>query len=218
LLPQKELSMPKNYSENYYRDKLVALSPSVDNLRLMVGAARQAFNRSSLAELEEINRLQDILTLDLDEFFEEVELVQAEKANADNPYLKKLYGLLGHLEHMADEIKKMSEPIQRKIKESTLIADQDYFHVNDLFTHAKGLLRGLADLFHAENKALKQYLRGDANQLLETCFKAETEHETIMSHSFGHPHAFAIYLEILQRFKLMLNHLINLIKVMDEKA
>jgi Na+/phosphate symporter len=210
--------MKTDYSETYYRAKLAALSASVDHIRLMVGAARQAFNRSSLAELEEIDRLQEIITLDLDEFFEEVELAQAEKAQADNPYLKKLYGVLGHLEHMADEIKKMAEPIRRKIKESTLIADRDYFHVNDLFTHVKGLLRGLADLFHAENKALKTYLLGDADQLLETCFKAATEHETTMSHSFGHPHAFAIYLEMLQKFKLLLNHLINLIKVMDEKV
>lgn len=209
--------MKTDYSETYYRARLAALSPTVDNIRLMVGAMRQGFNRSSLADLEEVNRLQDIITLDLDEFFEEVELAQAEKANADNFYLKKLYQILGHLEHMADEIKKMSEPIRRKIKESTLISDKDYFHVNDLFTHVKGLLRGLADLFHAENKALKKYLRGDADQLLATCFAAATEHETTMTHSFGHPHAFAIYLEMLERFKLFLNHLINLIKVMDEK-
>jgi Na+/phosphate symporter len=209
--------MKEEYSGNYYRAKLAALSPTVDNIRLMTGAARQAFNRSSLAELEEISRLQEIITLDLDEFFEEVELTQAEKANADKPYLKKLYGLLGHLEHMADEIKQMAEPIRRKIQESTLMADKDFFHVNDLFTHVKGLLRGLADLFHAENMALKKYLLGDADQLLETCFKAATDHETTMTHSFGHPHAFAIYMEMLQKFKLLLNHLINLIKVMEEK-
>jgi Na+/phosphate symporter len=210
--------MKTDYSETYYRAKLEALPPTVDNIRLMCGAARQAFNRSSLAELEEINRLQDIITLDLDEVFEEVELAQAEKANADNPYLKKLYGVLGHLEHIADEMKKMAEPIRRKIKESALIADQDYFHVNDLFTHVKGLLRGLADLLASENPPLKRYLLAEADQLLEQCFKAATEHETTMSHSFGHPHAFAIYLEMLQIFKLILNHLINLIKVMDEQA
>jgi Na+/phosphate symporter len=209
--------MKTEYSEKYYRSQLAALSPSVDNLRLMCGAARQAFNRSSLAELEEIKRLQDDITLDLDEFFEEVELAQAEKGNEGNPFLKKIYGILGHLEHIGDELNKIAEPIQRKIKESTLIADRDYFHVNDLFTHVKGLLRGLADLFHAENPPLKRYLLGETDNLLEHCFKAATEHETTMSHSFGHPHAFAIYLEMLEKFKLMLNHLINIVKIMDEK-
>lgn len=209
--------MKSDYSEKNYRTTLEALSPTVDNIRLVIGATRQAFNRSSLAELEESKRLQDIITLDLDEFFEEVELAQAEKANEGNPYLQKLYGVLGHLEHIADEMKRMGEPIQRKIKESTLIADQDYFHVNDLFTHAKGLLRGLADLFHAENPPLKRYLVGEADHMLEHCFKSATEHETTMSHSFGHPHAFAIYLEMLEKFKLILNHLKSIVQVMDEK-
>lgn len=210
--------MKADYSEKDYRARLAALSPTVDNERLMIGSARQAFNRSNLTELEEIKRLQDIITLDLDEFFEEVELAQSEKANAANPYLQKVYGVLGHLEHIADEVKQMGEPIRRKIKESALIADKDYFHVNDLFTHLKGLLRGLADLFHAENKPLKKYLLAEANNLIEGCFKAATEHETTMSHSFGHPHAFAIYLEMLEKFKFMLNHLINIVEIMDEKA
>ncbi len=183
----------------------------------MVGATRQAFNRSSLAELAEIKRLQEIITLDLDEFFEEIEITQAEPANAGNFYLKKLYGILGHLEHIADEVKRLGEPIQRKIKEASLIADKDYFHVNDLFTHVKGLLRGLADLFHAENPPLKRYLLAEADQLLEHCFKAATDHETTMTHSFGHPHAFAIYLEIVEKFKLILNHLKNIIMIMDER-
>jgi Na+/phosphate symporter len=209
--------MKSDYSNRYYRTTLAALSLTVDNLRLMLGAARQAFNRSSLAEIEEMKRLQDIITLDLDEFFEEVELAQAEPANDGNPYLKKLYGILGHLEHIGDEFKQMAEPIQRKIKEASMVSDKDFFHLNDLFTHVKGLLRGLADLFHAENQPLKRYLLTEGNNMIEGCFKAATEHETTMSHSFGHPHAFAIYLELLKKFKLILNHLINIIKIMDER-
>ena len=119
--------MKKTYSDTYYHTALADLAASVDNLRLMIGAARQAFNRSSLAELEEILRLQDIVTLDLDEYFEEIELAQSEPANAGNAYLKKLYGLLGHLEHSADEIKQMTEPIRRKIKEATSFPRQRLF-------------------------------------------------------------------------------------------
>jgi Na+/phosphate symporter len=213
----KEFDMKSEYSEKYYLTKLAALSPTVDNLRLMLGAARQAFNRSSLAELEEIKRLQDIITLDLDEFFEEVELAQAEKTNDGNPYLKKLYGVLGHLEHIGDELKQMAEPIERKIRQATMIGDQDFFHVNDLFTHVKGLLRGLADLFHAENQPLKKYLLAEANNMLECCFKAGAEHERRMTYTFGQPHAFAIYLAMLEKNKLILNHLISIVKIMDEQ-
>jgi Na+/phosphate symporter len=209
--------MKKEYAKKYYQDTLEAIAPSLDNIRLMLGATRQAFNRSSLAELEEVKRLQDIITLDLDEWFEEIEIAQAEPANTDNFYLKQLYGILGHVEHIADEIKRLSEPIQRKIRESTLIADKDFFHINDLYTHVKGLLRGLADLFHADNPPMRRYLLNEADEILQQCFTAATEHETIMSHSFGHPHAFAIYLEMVERFKFVLNHLKNIVKAMDEK-
>jgi Na+/phosphate symporter len=209
--------MKKEYAKKYYHDTLLALSPTVDNIRLMIGSIRHAFNRSNLAELEEVYRLQDIITLDLDELFEEIELAQAEPANAGNIYLRKLSGILGQLEHIADEMKRLGEPIQRKIRESTLIADKDFFHVNDLFTHIKGLLRGLADLFHAENPPLKRYLLGEADHLLEHCFTAATDHANTMTYSFGHPHAFAIYLEMLEKFKLILNHLKNIVKIMEEK-
>jgi Na+/phosphate symporter len=218
ILSPKEVHMKTEYSEKYYRAKLASISPSVDNIRLMIGTIRQAFNRSSLAQLEEVKRLQDIITLDLDEFFEEIEIAQAEPDNADNFYLKKLYGIIGQLEHIADEIKQMGEPIQRKIKEATLIADNDYFHVNDLFTHIKGLLRGLVDLFHAENPPLKKYLLAEANNMMEGVYKSVAEHERRMTHTFGQPHAFAIYFAIVEKSKFIFNHLISIVQIMDEKA
>ena len=49
-----------------FLDQLKALCPTVDNLRLMLGAARHAFNRHSLAKLEEIARLKDEITFALD--------------------------------------------------------------------------------------------------------------------------------------------------------
>jgi len=53
ILPLKEVNMKTEYSDKYYRTTLAALSPIVDNNRQMVGATRHAFNRSSLAALEE---------------------------------------------------------------------------------------------------------------------------------------------------------------------
>lgn len=209
--------MQKDYGKSYYRTTLAALSPAVDQLRRLTGTIRHAFNRSSMAELAEADRLQDVITLDLDEYFEEVEAAQAVAAHNGNPYLKKISGILGHLEHIGDELKKMGAPIARKIKASTLVSDKDYFHLNDLFTHTIGLLRGLADLFHAENKPLKRYLLTEASNLIEGCFQAEVEHDLQMVQSFGQPQAFAIYLELLERFKKILNHLTDIVKIVDEK-
>jgi len=210
--------MQKDPAKTYYRTTLASLSSTVDNLRRMCGAVRHAFNRSSLAELEEVERFQDKIVLDLDDFFTEVESAQAESSNGRQPYLKKLHRVLGHLEHMGDIMSKMSEPIQRKIKEATMVSDRDFFHLNDLFVRTMGLMRGLADLFHAENPPLKRYLVAEANNQIEGCFQAETEHETVMTQSFGQPHAFAIYLDLLGKIKLILNHMIDIVRIMDERV
>lgn len=209
--------MASSYDKKYYLKKLAALSPTVDNIRLMLAALRRAFNRSDLTELEVLPKIQDTITLDLDDFFDDVEVAQAQPGEEQNPYLIKLQGILGHLEHIANEFKLMTEPIERKIKGSIIIPDKDFFHVNDLFIHVKGLLRGLADLFHTINPPLRRYLLSQAEHIQEHCFQAATEHETTMTHSFGHPQSFAVYFEIMDRFKRILRHLTELIKIMIKK-
>jgi Na+/phosphate symporter len=209
--------MTKAYDKTYYLTKLAALSPTVDNIRLVLAALRRAFNRSDLSELAVLPKILDTITLDLDEFFEDVEIAQTKPGQQENPYLVKLTGILGHLEHIANEFKLLAEPIERKIKGSIIIPDKDFFHINDLFIHVKGLLRGLADLFHAVNPPLRRYLLGQAEHIREHCFQAATAHETTMTHSFGHPQSFAVYFEIMDRFKKVLHHMTELIKIMIRK-
>ena len=205
------------YDKKYYLSKLAALSPTVDNIRLMLAALRRAFNRTDLSELEVLPKIQDTITLDLDDFFEEVEVAQSQPGQEQNPHLIRLHGILGHLEHIANEFKLLAEPIERKIQGGIIIPDKDFFHINDLFIHVKGLLRGLADLFHAVNPPLRRYLLAQAEHIQERCFQAATAHETTMTHSFGHPQSFAVYFEIMDRFKRILRHLTELVKIMIKK-
>ena len=65
--------MAEELKKEAFLNQLKALCPTVDNLRLMLGAARHAFNRHSLAKLEEIARLKDDITFALDPIFEQVE-------------------------------------------------------------------------------------------------------------------------------------------------
>jgi len=204
--------------KSYFLAKLAALSPIIDNIRKMIAALRRAFNRSDLTELEVLPQLQENITLDLDELFEEVEQAQASQGQADNVYLQRLLGIFGHLEHIADEAKHLADPIARKIKGSIIIPDQDFFHMNDLFIHVFGLLRGLADLCHAVNPPLRRYLLGEVEHIKAHCFQAATAHETTMTHSFGHPQAFALYFEIMDRFKRILDHLAATVQLLSKKS
>lgn len=209
--------MTNQYDRSYFLRKLAALSPTVDNIRKLIATLRRAFNRSDVDELEALPKLLDTITLDLDEFFEEVELAQAEPGQAENLHLQRLREILGHLEHIANELKLMAEPIDRKIKHAVIIPDKDFFHINDLFIHVFGMLRGLADLFHAVNPPLRRYLLGEAEHIKEHCFQAATDHETTMTQSFGHPQAFGIYFEIMDRFKRILDRLTAVVRLISKK-
>lgn len=190
------------------------LCPIVDNMRLMLGASRHAFNRHSAAELEEVARLQDIITLDLDLIFEEVELALEKTPEVDKPFWLQLQGVLTHLEIIGANIVALEGPIRKKIRSNVMLADQDVMHVNDLFSHQMGFMRSLVDIFTLNDPLLKKYLQQESERLIAECYAAATEHETRMMDSFGQPQAWSVYLTLLEHTRIILHHLIDIIKLM----
>jgi len=181
-------------------------------MRLMLGAARHAFNRHSLAELEKIAQLQETFTLDIDPFFEQVEAGLKKASEADKPELLKFQEVLSHLEFMADKISGLAEPIRRKGNHGAILSDNDFFHINDLFSQQTGFMRALVDIFQYNDAALKAYVVHESQNLRDTCFGDEVEHETRMMDSPGQPDAWSIYLAILDNFRDILGHLITMVK------
>ena len=181
----------------------------------MLGEARHAFNRHSLAKLAEIARLKDDLTYDLDPFFEQVEAAQAKPAAADDPYLQKLQGILSHLEFMGNRIAGLAEPIRRKGNQGVILSDEDFFHVNDLFSRQMGFMRALVDIFLYNDVSLKAYVLKESQNLRDTCFKEEVSHESRMMDSPGQHNAWAVYLAILERFQEILGHLVDIVQILD---
>ena len=197
-----------------FLDQLKALCPIVDNLRLMLGAARHAFNRHSLAKLEEIARLKDDITFDIDPIFEQLEGGIKKSSEVDKPYLLKLQGVLSHLELMADKIAGLSEPIRRKGNHGAILSDKDFFHINDLFSQQMGFMRALVDIFHYDDVSLKAYLLYEGQKLKDSCFLDEVEHGTLMTDSLGQPDAWSIYLDILDHSREILGHLMDILKIL----
>ncbi len=206
--------MAEELRKKAFRDQLKALCPTVDNMRLMLGAARHAFNRHSQGELEEIARLQDTITLDLDPVFEQVEMGLEKGPEADKPYLLKLQGILSHLELMADKIAGLADPIRRKGNHGAILSDKDFFHINDLFSQQTGFMRALVDIFQQDDASLKAYVLNESQKFRDSCFQDEVEHETRMMDSPGQPDAWSIYLAILDHFREILGHLIDMVKIL----
>ena len=198
-----------------FLDQLKALCPTVDNLRLMLGAARHAFNRHSLAKLEEIARLKDEITFALDPIFEQLEGGLGKRSEVDKPYLLKLQGIVTHLELMANKIAGLSEPIRRKGNHGAILSDKDFFHINDLFSQQMGFMRALVDIFHYDDASLKAYLLFEGQKLRDSCFLNSVEHGSRMTDSLGQPDAWSIYLDILDHSREILGHLMDILKILD---
>ena len=206
--------MAEELKKKAFLGQLKALSPTVDNLRLMLGAARHAFNRHSLAKLEEMARLQDEVTFALDPVFEQVEAGLRKSSETDKPYLLKLQGIITHLELMADKIAGLAEPIRRKGNHGAILSDRDFFHINDLFSQQMGFMRALVDIFHYDDVSLKAYLQYESQKLKDTCFLNKMEHGSQMTESLGQPDAWSIYLDILEHSREILGHLMDILKIL----
>ncbi len=198
--------MEKHFTAETFRKQLKALCPLVDQVRLMLGAARHAFNRHSQVQLAEMARLQKTIILDLDPLFEEVEAGLAQTPAADQSHLLQLKGILSHLELMAHTVAGLAEPIRRKGNHGAILSDKDFFHLNDSFSRLMGLMRALVDILLHDDPSLKAYALRECQSLRDTCFGEETEHETRMMDSPGQPDAWSIYLEILDSFREILAH------------
>lgn len=208
--------MATDLKKEAFLEQLQALCPVVDQIRVMLGEARHAFNRHSLAKLAEIDRLKDDIIFVLDPFFEQVEAAQGKSAAADDPYLQKLQGVLSHLEFMANRVAGLAEPIRRKGNQGAILSDKDFFQVNDLFSQQMGFLRALVDIFLYGDASLKAYVLKESQCVRDTCFQEEVTHETGMMDSPGPHNAWSVYLAILDRFREILGHLVDIVKILDE--
>jgi len=194
--------------------QLKDLVATVENLRRMLGAARHAFNRHSLAKLEEMAQLRDDIILDLDPWFEQVdaELKKAPAASRDN--LLKIKEILTGLEVMADAIARLADPIRRKSNHGAIFGDKEFFQINDLFAQFAGLLRALVDLFLYQDASLKVYVHQECQKMKSLCFAEENDHATQMMDSPGQHGAWSIHLDMLDRFREAMKNLVMIVDLL----
>jgi len=207
--------MAEAASEKNFRSHIKALCPLVDHIRLMIAAARHAFNRHSRDQLEEMARLQKTFTLDIDPFFEKVEQGLKKCSAADRPDLLKLQKILTHLELMADKVAGLSEPLRYKANHGAILSDQDVFAVNNLFAQLTGLMRTLVDIFQVDDASLKAYMVQECQKITDGWFHSETDHEARMMDTPGQPDAWSVYLAILETSRAIAGHLVDIVKSLD---
>jgi Na+/phosphate symporter len=197
---------------------LDTLSPVIENLRRMLGAARHAFNRNSLDDLEEPTRLREVTSQEIKATLKQLESAAAEKSEAERGPLVRIHEMLNHLQLICENIAALGEPVRKKIIDKLLFTDKAFFDVNYIFTHQAGLMRSLLDFLKTGNQVLRRYLEEEGQNLIQVCLNAATEHENRLIEGLCLPQASPVFLGILDHMRLICRHVLGIVKLRGEKS
>jgi Na+/phosphate symporter len=192
---------------------LDALSPTIENLRRMLGAARHAFNRNSLEDLQELTRLRGVASQEIKATLEHLESATAEKSEAERVPLVRIHEILNHLQLICENIAALGEPIRKKIIDKLLFTDKAFFDVNYIFTHQTGLMRSLVDFLKTDNQLLRKYAEEEAQNIIQVCLNAATEHENRLIEGICLPQASPVFLGSLDNMRLICRHVLGIVKL-----
>ncbi|MBP1725499.1 MAG: hypothetical protein H6Q51_797, partial [Deltaproteobacteria bacterium] len=94
-----------------------------------------------------------------------------------------------------------------------LFTDKAFFDVNYVFTHQTGLMRSLLDFLKTDNQLLRKYSEEEAQNLIEVCLNAATEHENRLIEGICLPQASPVFLGILDHMRLICRHVLGVVKL-----
>jgi len=194
------------------------LGTIVDELRIMVGTARNAFNRNSRTDLEELKKIKEGVDRDIKEATSQMEAALPGKSETEKTALLRLHSILSHLEIMSENIAGMAEPIRKKIQDDVLFTDKAFSQTNYLFNHQTGMMRSLLDIIKTDNDFLKKYVLEEGRVLIQLCLDVATEHETRMIEGLCMPQASPIFLAILDRMRLIWRHVLAIVKLLTKES
>lgn len=191
--------------------------PIFDKLGVMVGAARDAFNRHSKSSLEHLKKVHRELTPEIKSAMEEFGNLAA-KAPADHrASLLRMQSLLTHLLVVGDTLEGMSDSIGTKMKEGVLFSDKAVSQANQLFDHQAGVLRSIMDVLKTDNDYLKRYVLEEGERLVKNCNDFATEHEARLIEGLCQPQAAPLFLAMLDGMRTSGQHAVDIAQILIKK-
>jgi Na+/phosphate symporter len=187
--------------EKFAEEQIALLTPIVDRLLTMMGAARDAFNRHSRASLGELRSLQGIVAQVFHDMTGEVKSLIGRKSEAERQVLVRVKHILDHLMAIGDHIGKCADPIEEKIRGAVLFSDKAVTQANFLFDQHSGMIRSLLDIIKTDNEFLKKYVLEESRKLVQACTSFATEHEDRMIEGLCLPQAAPIFLALMDRMR-----------------
>jgi Na+/phosphate symporter len=205
-------------AERFSEEQVAVLSPMVERLLTMMGAARDAFNRHSLTSLGELNSLRGIMGQTVHDISRLVKSLIAPKSEDERLVLVRVHSILDHLMIIGDNIGQCADPIERKIRGAILFSDKAVTQANFLFDQHSGMIRSVLDIIKTDNEFLKKYVLEEGRKLGQACLSFATEHEERMIEGLCLPQAAPIFLALLNRMRTIAQHEVDIATLLARKA
>ena len=197
-------------AKRFSEEQVAVLSPIVDRLLTMMGAARDAFNRHSRNSLEVLQSLQANVQQAVHDTAREMKSLIARKSVDEQPNLLRVHKTLDHLKVIGDQIGGCKGPIEQKIRGGILFSDKAVTQANFLFDQHTGIIRSVLDIFKTDNDFLKKYILEESRKLGQACLAFATEHEERMIEGLCLPQAAPIFLALLDRMSAIAQQEVNI--------
>ncbi len=203
--------------ERFAEEQAAVLGPSIDKLLSMMGAARDAFNRHSRTSLQQLQNLAGGVVQDFAGILAQLKSLLSKKPEAERFGLIRLHGILSSLEIVGQNLGGLVQPLEKKIKDGVLFSDKAVTQTNYLFDQHAGMIRSILDIVKTDNDFLKKYLLEEARKLVQACADFATEHEDRLIEGVCLPQAAPIFLAILDRFRTIGEHEMELANLLAKK-
>jgi Na+/phosphate symporter len=205
-------------AERFSEGQVAVVSHIVDRLLTMMGAARDAFNRHSLASLGELNSLRGIVGQTVQDMSKQLQSLIARKSEDERLVLDRVHSVLEHLMSIGDNIGQCADPIERKIRGAILFSNKAVTQANFLFDQHSGMIRSVLDIIKTDNEFLKKYVLEEGRKLGQACLSFATEHEERMIEGLCLPQAAPIFLALLDRMRTISQHEAEIAALLARKA
>jgi Na+/phosphate symporter len=197
-------------ANRFSEEQVAVLSPIVDMLLTMIGAARAAFNRHSRNTLGELQSLHGTVKQTVQDRARELKSLIARKSGGEQVSLIRVHNTLDPLLVIGDNIGGCTDPIGRKIRGGVLFSDKAVTQANFLFDQHTGIIRSVLDIFKTDNEFLKKYVLEESRKLGQACIAFATEHEERMIEGLCLPQAAPIFLTLLDRMGAIAQQEVNI--------
>jgi Na+/phosphate symporter len=188
-------------AKRFAEEQVEVLSPNVDRLLTMIGAARDAFNRHSRDSLRELQSLQGSMSQAFQDTASHIKSLTGRKSGEEQAVLIRFNKTNDYLKVIGDNIGGCADPIERKIRGGVLFSDKAVTQANFLFDQHTGIIRSVLDIFKTDNEFLKKYVLEESRKLGQACL----------------PQAAPIFLALLDRMGAIAQQEVNIATLLASK-